>query len=32
MSGTADTLRAHTEGGSDVDLPFCSTDCLGEWV
>lgn len=27
------TLRAHVEdGNSEVDLPFCSTDCLEEWV
>jgi len=27
------TLKAHVdEAGTDVDLPFCSTDCLEEWV
>ena len=27
------TLRAHVENGNaDIDLPFCSTTCLAEWV
>ena len=27
------TLRAHVDGTkSNVDLAFCSTDCLDEWV
>jgi len=31
--GTAYTLRAHVEDTeSNVDLAFCSTDCLEEWV
>ncbi|WP_276316225.1 hypothetical protein [Halomicrobium salinisoli] len=32
-NGTAYTLLAHVEGSdSKVDLSFCSTDCLEEWV
>ena len=27
------TLRAHvSDADSNVDLPFCSTDCLEQWV
>jgi len=27
------TLRAHVDqSDSDVDLAFCSTDCLDKWV
>ena len=27
------TLRAHVhDADSDVDLTFCSTDCLDQWV
>jgi hypothetical protein len=27
------TLRAHVaDSDSDVDLTFCSTDCLEQWV
>ncbi|MFT4920967.1 MAG: hypothetical protein ACI8XM_000159 [Haloarculaceae archaeon] len=27
------TLRAHVENSnSDVDLQFCSSDCLDDWV
>jgi len=27
------TLRAHVDDAdSDVDLTFCSTDCLDQWV
>lgn len=30
---TAYTLRAHVmESNGEIDLPFCSTDCLREWV
>lgn len=32
-NGTAYTLRTHVEeSDANVDLTFCSTDCLEEWV
>lgn len=32
-NGAAYTLRTHVEAtDANVDLAFCSTDCLEEWV
>jgi len=31
--GTQYTLKAHLDGGgAEVDLTFCSSECLEEWV
>ena len=33
MDATAYTLRAHLkDSNGEVELPFCSTDCLRDWV
>lgn len=31
--GTAYTLQAHVQdGNAQIDLAFCSSDCLEQWV